>query len=75
MKGLTREKFTVNANGKGESGARVQGYVDGEISRTCGKPPSKYALVGIDDYCLGFGAGYFERKRPDSVSRADRQGR
>jgi hypothetical protein len=40
----------------------VQGYVDGEVSRWRGKLPSKVALVGIDEYCLGFRAGYFERR-------------
>jgi len=75
VKGLSREKFTVDAEGQGWSIARAQGYLDGEISRRRGTLPSKYALVGIDEYCLGFRAGYFERKRPGSVSLADGEGR
>ena len=74
MKGLSREKFTVDAEGQGWSIARAQGYMDGESSRRRGKSPSKYVLVGIDEYCLGFRAGYFERKRPGSISRADLEG-
>jgi hypothetical protein len=67
-----REKFTVEAEEKDWSVARAQGYMEGVSSRRRGKSPSKYALVGIDEYCLGFRAGYFERRRPGSVSRADR---
>ena len=75
MMGLYREKFTVDAEGKGWSIARAQGYLYGESSRRRGKSPSKYVLVGIDEYCLGFRAGYFERKHSGSVSRADLEGR
>jgi hypothetical protein len=75
MTELFREKFTMDAEGQGWSIARAQGYMDGESSRRRGKSPSKYVLVGIDEYCLGFRAGYFERQRPGSVSRADLEGR
>ena len=75
MMGLSREKFTVDTEGRGWSIARSQGYMDGETSRRRGKSPSKYVLVGIDEYCLGFRAGYFERKCPSSASSADREGR
>jgi len=30
-------------------------------------PPSKHAQVGIDEYSLGFRAGYYDRKTPDPV--------
>lgn len=40
---------------------RTRGYVDGAACRVHGKPPSKYALVGLDDYALGFRAGYYNR--------------
>ena len=73
MKGLFREKFTVETEEKGGSVARAQGYMDGEVCGRRGESPSKYALVGIDEYCLGFRAGYFERKRAGSVRRADRE--
>ena len=75
MKVLSREKFKVVAEENGWSITRAQGYVDGEISRRRGKSPSKYALIGIDEYCLGFRAGYFERQHAGSASRADAQSR
>ena len=54
-------KVQVLAERYGWSIARAQGFVDGEMSRRRGAPPSTYARVGIDDYCLGFRAGYYER--------------
>ena len=48
---------------------RAQGFVDGEISRRRGTPPSTYARVGIDDYCLGYRAGYYERGEPRERDR------
>lgn len=67
MKVLSREKFKVLAERNGWSLDHAQGYVDGETSRRRGKPPSKYALIGIDEYCLGFRAGYFERHHSGSA--------
>lgn len=67
----SKEKFKVVAEEKGWSIARAQGYVDGEISRKRGESPSKYTLIGIDEYCLGFRAGYFERQPAGLASRAD----
>ena len=69
-------KVNVLAQRNGWSTARAQGFVDGEISRRRGAAPSAYAQVGIDDYCLGFRAGYYDRgeSRPrmpaSSVTRA-----
>ena len=54
-------KVQVLAQRNGWSIARAQGFVDGEMSRRRGAPPSTYARVGIDEYCLGFRAGYYER--------------
>jgi hypothetical protein len=51
----------VLAERNGWSISRAQGFVDGEMARRRGAPPSTYARVGIDDYCLGFRAGYYER--------------
>ena len=66
MKVLFKENFKVLAERNGWPVARAEGYVDGQISRKRGKVPSKYALVGRDEYCLGFRAGYFasDRKLP-----------
>jgi hypothetical protein len=54
-------KVDVLAQGNGWSIARAQGFVDGEMARRRGTAPSIYARVGIDDYCIGFRAGYYVR--------------
>ena len=61
MKVLSKEKSKVLAGINGWSHDRAKGYVDGEICRRRGTMPSKYAQIGIDEYCLGFRAGYYER--------------
>ena len=62
MKSLSRQKFTVLAKAYGWSLAHAEGYIDGQTVRRRGKMPSKYALIGIDEYCAGFRAGYFDRQ-------------
>ena len=42
--------------------------VKGEAARRRGEAPSPYSIVGIDDYALGFRAGYFVRESPRSRS-------
>jgi len=66
---LTREKTKVLADRNGWSLARAEGYVDGEVHRRRGLTPSRYMQVGIDEYCLGFRAGYYERKEAAPVSK------
>ena len=66
---LSREKFKVLAEKNGWSFDHAKGFVDGETSRRRGKAPSRLALIGIDEYCLGFRAGYFER-RHDGLTRS-----
>jgi hypothetical protein len=39
----------------------ADGFLNGEYSRKFGAKPSPYGMVGRDEYCLGFRAGYFER--------------
>ncbi len=41
---------------------KAEGFLEGEASRRRGVQPSLYYMVGLDDYCLGFRAGYFERQ-------------
>lgn len=67
MKVLSKVHLLAERNGW--SMDRAQGFVDGEIARRRGTPPSTYARVGIDEYSLGFRAGYFERAEP----RGDRK--
>ena len=63
MKVLSKEKSKVLAEQNGWTLAQAQGYVDGQAARKRGKVPSKFTLVGIDEYCLGFRAGYFATNR------------
>ena len=64
-KPLSTEEVKKLAETRGWSIARAQGYTDGVICRTRAETPSSYAMVGIDDYALGFRAGYFVRRSPD----------
>lgn len=63
MKILSKEKVKVLAEQNGWTIAHAEGYIDGERSRRRGLVPSKFLMVGIDDYCLGFRAGYFAADR------------
>jgi hypothetical protein len=67
MDSLSRDKVKVLAQLNGWSLARAEGYLDGENFRRRGKAPSTYAQVGIDEYSLGFRAGYYERLSLNSV--------
>jgi hypothetical protein len=62
MRMVSREKYKVLAEKYGWTQAQAEGYVDGESFRRRGKRPPNYVLIGIDEYCQGFRAGYFERK-------------
>ncbi len=64
MKDLYEEKVKVVAERNGWSLTHAKGFVDGDRTRRRGAAPSKYAQVGIDEYSLGFRAGYFERSKP-----------
>jgi len=73
---LSTERSKQLAEQHGWSLAYAQGSVDGETSRRLGKTPALHALVGIDEYSLGFRAGYFERQildarvgRPETPAR------
>ena len=63
---LSKEKFKVLAEVNSWPLDYARGYVDGETIRLRGRKPSKCALIGIDEYCLGFRAGYYERQKPAS---------
>jgi len=64
VKVLSKEKMLAEKNGW--SLAQAEGYIDGETFRRRGKTPSTYARIGIDEYCLGFRAGYYERQNIES---------
>ena len=44
-----------------EQDAWSVGFAAGESHRRGGKWPSRYVMIGIDEYCRGFRDGYFER--------------
>jgi len=45
----------------GWSADRARGYLDGIAYRVNGLQPSKYLVIGIDDYAVGFRVGYYKR--------------
>lgn len=72
MKLLSEEKSKILADQHEWSIARAQGYIAGEASRRRDDVPSTYELVGIDDYAVGFRAGYFVRQSPRSIPSTSR---
>jgi hypothetical protein len=65
MNVLSDRRIQALAEKNGWPLVRAEGYLDGESFRRHGMTPSKYAKIGIDEYCLGFRAGYYERKNPE----------
>jgi hypothetical protein len=68
-------KVDVLAERNGWSITRAQGFLDGEMARRRGGAPSIYARVGIDDYCVGFRAGYYVRAAAQARDAATPLGR
>ena len=66
MKALSGERSRQLAELNGWSLAYAQGHVDGQTSRRLGEVLALHARVGIDQYSLGFRAGYFERQSVDA---------
>ena len=62
MKVLLEEKIKVLAEANSWSPVFAQGFLEGETARRRGTLPSKYAQIGIDQFCLGFRAGYYDRR-------------
>jgi hypothetical protein len=62
MKILSEQRSRSLAEKNGWSVEFTEGFLKGEYSRRCGARLSAYGTVGLDDYCLGFRAGYFERQ-------------
>ena len=50
------------ADRNGWSLTKAEGYLHGVTLRLSGKTLSNYVQVGIDEYCSGFRAGYYERR-------------
>lgn len=64
------QKSKALAEENGWSPDFAAGFLKGEYSRKSSARLSTYALVGLDDYCLGFRAGYFAR-RNSAATRAE----
>ena len=64
---LIKQNANVLAEQNSWSTAYTEGYLEGRHHHRLGKPPGAYARVGIDEYPLGYRAGYFERKNPEST--------
>jgi len=56
-----KEKSQMLAEQYGWPPSAARGYVDGEAFRKRHKAAADHVLVGIDEYSLGFRAGYFNR--------------
>lgn len=65
---LSTKKFRVLAEQNNWSVAFAEGYFNGKAQRRLGKPPSTYAMIGIDQYPEGFRAGYFGRQNPQGAA-------
>jgi hypothetical protein len=74
MKVLSTEKSKLLAEQNDWALDYARGFVDGETSRRLGTAPALYTLVGIDEYCLGFRAGYFERQNAEPATRVAARG-
>jgi hypothetical protein len=64
MKVLSTEKIKWLAARNSWSLAQAEGYIDGDTCRRRGTTPSMIAQIGIDEYSLGFRAGFYERNPP-----------
>lgn len=64
---LNKEKARILAELYGFSQTYANAYVEGEYCRRRGEPLGAYLRVGLDEYALGFRAGYFARQNPTSV--------
>ena len=64
---LIKLNSSISAPQNGWSTPYTEGYLEGRHHQRLGKPLGAYVRVGIDEYTLGFRAGYFERKNPESA--------
>ncbi len=63
MKVLSEEKVRLLAESRNWSLEYAAGYLEGETQRRRSASPTAYVLVGMDQYCLGYRAGYYERQQ------------
>lgn len=70
VKILTEQKSKALAEKNGWSLEFAEGYLKGEYTRRSSAKLSSYAMVGLDDFCMGFRAGYFGRHVPAATHAA-----
>ena len=73
MKTLNEEKVKVIAERYGWTATYLEGYIDGKSARRRGLVPSTFQMIGIDDYCLGYRAGYYAADRTRRVVKEARK--
>ncbi len=71
MKVLSKDNDNVLSEEMSWTLERTQGYVEGERYRRQSLAISVYHKVGIDEYALGFRAGYY--RQDDPLSEANIQ--
>jgi len=71
VESLLKQQSKALAKENGWSLDFAEGFLKGEYSRRSGATLSTYATVGLNDYCLGFRAGYFVRRNP-ATTRVER---
>ena len=64
---LIKQNSAILAEQNGRSTPYTEGYLEGKHHRGLGKVLGAYAMVGIDEYPLGYRVGYFERNDPRSA--------
>jgi hypothetical protein len=71
MKVVSFDRAAQLAEQNGWSLLFAQGHIDGEASHRLSKALAVRARVGIDQYSLGFRAGYFGRERRPAPTATD----
>ena len=69
MNVLSNDSAKVLVEEMGWTLERAEGYVEGERYRLGRLAPSEYHKVGIDEYALGFRAGYYRHNEPVSAAQ------
>ncbi len=70
MKMLSEKTVKVLAEQYGWTATYLEGYINGKSARRRGLVPSTFQLIGIDEYCLGYRAGYYAADRARRVAKA-----
>lgn len=72
VKSFSEEKFKALADKHGWTANFAHGFTEGEARRRAGEPAPRVALIGIDQYSLGYRAGFFDRRAPHASRNAGR---